>query len=194
MVKYDGNVLLIAARIKAGLTPEESAEGIGISYQSYIGFENMRRYPSKKTRERICSFYAKLGINLPEEEVFSEEIMENTPKEYVPKRDLVKPEIIYFSDPNARRLPHPHSMEEGLINANLAETTRKVLASLALREEKILRMRFDIGKNYDRTLEEIGKDFGLDREKIRQIEARALRKLKHPTRARKLKAFLDSKD
>ena len=83
------------------------------------------------------------------------------------------------------------SPSEAAINLNLAEQTRKVLATLTPREEKVLRMRFGIGEKSDHTLEEVGKDFTVTRERIRQIEAKALRKLRHPTRSRKLKAFLE---
>jgi RNA polymerase primary sigma factor len=83
------------------------------------------------------------------------------------------------------------SPSEAAINLNLAEQTRKVLATLTPREEKVLRMRFGIGEKSDHTLEEVGKDFAVTRERIRQIEAKALRKLRHPTRSRKLKAFLE---
>jgi RNA polymerase primary sigma factor len=81
--------------------------------------------------------------------------------------------------------------QEAVISANLSETTRRVLASLTPREEKVLRMRFGIGEKYDHTLEEVGQDFDVTRERIRQIEAKALRKLRHPSRARKLKSFLE---
>ena len=84
------------------------------------------------------------------------------------------------------------SPQEAVINANLSEQTRKVLASLTPREEKVLRMRFGIGEKYDHTLEEVGQDFDVTRERIRQIEAKALRKLRHPSRARKLKSFLEA--
>ena len=77
-------------------------------------------------------------------------------------------------------------------NSNLRETTTRVLSSLTPREERVLRMRFGIGVNTDHTLEEVGQQFTVTRERIRQIEAKALRKLKHPTRARKLKTFLDN--
>ena len=77
------------------------------------------------------------------------------------------------------------------IQSNLSESTTKILASLTPREERVLRMRFGIGMNSDHTLEEVGQQFSVTRERIRQIEAKALRKLKHPTRARKLKTFLD---
>ena len=77
---------------------------------------------------------------------------------------------------------------EAAVNLNLAEQTRKVLATLTPREEKVLRMRFGIGEKADHTLEEVGQDFAVTRERIRQIEAKALRKLRHPTRSRKLKA------
>ncbi len=83
------------------------------------------------------------------------------------------------------------SPSEAAISLNLAEQTRKALATLTPREEKVLRMRFGIGEKADHTLEEVGKDFHVTRERIRQIEAKALRKLRHPTRSRKLKAFLD---
>jgi RNA polymerase primary sigma factor len=80
---------------------------------------------------------------------------------------------------------------EAAINQNLAEQTRKVLATLTPREEKVLRMRFGIGERADHTLEEVGQDFQVTRERIRQIEAKALRKLRHPTRSRKLKNFIE---
>jgi RNA polymerase primary sigma factor len=83
------------------------------------------------------------------------------------------------------------SPSEAAISMNLAEQTRKSLATLTPREEKVLRMRFGIGEKADHTLEEVGKDFHVTRERIRQIEAKALRKLRHPTRSRKLKAFLE---
>ena len=80
---------------------------------------------------------------------------------------------------------------DAAISMNLAEQTRKVLATLTPREEKVLRMRFGIGEKADHTLEEVGKDFAVTRERIRQIEAKALRKLRHPTRSKKLKSFIE---
>ena len=81
---------------------------------------------------------------------------------------------------------------DAAIQANLKETVTRVLASLTPREERVLRMRFGIGMNTDHTLEEVGQQFSVTRERIRQIEAKALRKLKHPSRSRKLRSFLDS--
>ena len=81
---------------------------------------------------------------------------------------------------------------DAVINFGLAEQTRKVLTSLTPREEKVLRMRFGIGEKADHTLEEVGRDFSVTRERIRQIEAKALRKLRHPSRSRKLKSFMES--
>jgi len=81
---------------------------------------------------------------------------------------------------------------DAAIQANLRETTTRVLASLTAREERVLRMRFGIGMNTDHTLEEVGQQFSVTRERIRQIEAKALRKLKHPSRSRKLRSFLDT--
>ncbi|MGF1510915.1 MAG: RNA polymerase sigma factor RpoD [Myxococcota bacterium] len=80
---------------------------------------------------------------------------------------------------------------EAVISMNLAEQTRRVLATLTPREEKVLRMRFGIGEKSDHTLEEVGQDFEVTRERIRQIEAKALRKLRHPSRAKRLKAFVE---
>ena len=81
-----------------------------------------------------------------------------------------------------------------ITNVNLVDQTRKVLATLTSREEKVLRMRFGIGEESHHTLEEVGQDFNVTRERIRQIEAKALRKLRHPTRSQKLKDFIDEKE
>jgi RNA polymerase primary sigma factor len=81
---------------------------------------------------------------------------------------------------------------DAAIQSNLRETTTRVLASLTPREERVLRMRFGIGTNADHTLEEVGQQFSVTRERIRQIEAKALRKLKHPTRSKVLRSFLDN--
>ncbi len=81
---------------------------------------------------------------------------------------------------------------DAVINLNLSEQTRKVLSTLTPREEKVLRMRFGIGEKADHTLEEVGQDFAVTRERIRQIEAKALRKLRHPSRRKKLKSFTDT--
>ena len=82
-----------------------------------------------------------------------------------------------------------HPLEAAILS-NLRETTTRILASLTPREERVLRMRFGIGMTSDHTLEEVGQQFHVTRERIRQIEAKALRKLKHPTRSRKLRSFL----
>ena len=83
------------------------------------------------------------------------------------------------------------SPADAVISMNLAEQTRKVLATLTPREEKVLRMRFGIGEKSDHTLEEVGQDFEVTRERIRQIEAKALRKLRHPSRSKRLKSFME---
>jgi RNA polymerase primary sigma factor len=83
------------------------------------------------------------------------------------------------------------SPADAVINMNLAEQTRKVLATLTPREEKVLRMRFGIGEKSDHTLEEVGQDFEVTRERIRQIEAKALRKLRHPSRSKRLRSFVE---
>ena len=84
------------------------------------------------------------------------------------------------------------SPTDAVINMNLADQTRRVLATLTPREEKVLRMRFGIGESSDHTLEEVGQDFSVTRERIRQIEAKALRKLRHPSRSKQLKSFIES--
>ncbi len=84
------------------------------------------------------------------------------------------------------------SPQEAVINSNLADQTRKVLSTLTPREEKVLRMRFGIGEKSDHTLEEVGQDFEVTRERIRQIEAKALRKLRHPSRSKKLRSFIET--
>ncbi len=84
------------------------------------------------------------------------------------------------------------SPSDAVTNINLSEQTRRVLQTLTPREEKVLRMRFGIGESSDHTLEEVGQDFNVTRERIRQIEAKALRKLRHPSRSKKLKAFIEN--
>ena len=84
------------------------------------------------------------------------------------------------------------SPAENMVNAALSETTRKVLATLTSREERVLRLRFGIGQPHDHTLEEVGQDFEVTRERIRQIEAKALRKLRHPSRSKRLRAFIET--
>ena len=81
---------------------------------------------------------------------------------------------------------------EHAIKSNLGEATTKILSTLTPREERVLRMRFGVGMNTDHTLEEVGLQFSVTRERIRQIEAKALRKLKHPSRSKQLKSFLES--
>jgi RNA polymerase primary sigma factor len=83
------------------------------------------------------------------------------------------------------------SPSDAVVCMNLSDQTRRVLSTLTPREEKVLRMRFGIGEQSDHTLEEVGQDFDVTRERIRQIEAKALRKLRHPSRARKLRSFLE---
>jgi RNA polymerase primary sigma factor len=83
------------------------------------------------------------------------------------------------------------SPANAVVNMNLQEQTRKVLATLTPREEKVLRMRFGIGEKSDHTLEEVGQNFDVTRERIRQIEAKALRKLRHPSRSKRLRGFMD---
>ncbi len=84
------------------------------------------------------------------------------------------------------------SPADAVISMNLSEQTRKVLKTLTPREEKVLRMRFGIGEKSDHTLEEVGQDFEVTRERIRQIEAKALRKLRHPSRSKQLKSFIEN--
>ena len=81
---------------------------------------------------------------------------------------------------------------DAAIQSNLKDATTRILSTLTAREEKVLRMRFGIGLQSDHTLEEVGQQFSVTRERIRQIEAKALRKLKHPSRSRKLRSFLDN--
>jgi RNA polymerase primary sigma factor len=84
------------------------------------------------------------------------------------------------------------SPQESVINMNLVEQAQKVLKTLNQREEKVLRLRFGIGVKSDHTLEEVGQEFSVTRERIRQIEAKALRKLRHPLRSKQLKGFIES--
>jgi RNA polymerase primary sigma factor len=84
--------------------------------------------------------------------------------------------------------------QDAILYSNLAEGTLRVLATLAPREEQVLKMRFGIGERSNHTLEEVGQDFAVTRERIRQIEAKALRKLRHPSRSRMLRGFVEEED
>jgi RNA polymerase primary sigma factor len=81
--------------------------------------------------------------------------------------------------------------QDAILSSNLAENTRKILSTLSPREEQVLKMRFGIGEKANHTLEEVGQDFAVTRERIRQIESKALRKLRHPSRSQRLRAFLE---
>ena len=96
------------------------------------------------------------------------------------------------STDDARAPPPGDRIERDPAHRRLRETTTRVLPSLTPREERVLRTRLSIGMNTDHTLEEVGQQFSVTRERIRQIEAKALRKLKHPSRSRKLRSFLDN--
>ena len=106
---------------------------------------------------------------------------------FAEKENLLKPGRGVFIEDKTLVSP-----SDAVINMNLAEQTRKVLATLTPREEKVLRMRFGIGEKSDHTLEEVGQDFEVTRERIRQIEAKALRKLRHPSRSKRLRSFVES--
>ena len=97
----------------------------------------------------------------------------------------LNPEVLRFIEDKKALSP-----DDAAVHSNLSEKTREVLSTLTPREEKVLRMRFGIGEKSDHTLEEVGRDFAVTRERIRQIEAKALHKLRHPMRSRKLKSFL----
>ena len=87
---------------------------------------------------------------------------------------------------------HTLSPDENMVNGSLSDATRKILATLTPREERVLRLRFGIGLSQDHTLEEVGQDFEVTRERIRQIEAKALRKLRHPARSKRLCSFIEN--
>src|SRR6267142_3670878 len=119
-----------------------------------------------------------------------------TPEELSKKMMLplekVRKVLKIAKEPISLQAPNVVLPIDAAIQSNLRETTTRVLASLTPREERVLRMRFGIGMNTDHTLEEVGQQFSVTRERIRQIEAKALRKLKHPSRSRKLRSFLDN--
>ena len=103
---------------------------------------------------------------------------------------LLKSSIIFFDIID--KFVHQKKILNFFLKSNLGEATTKILSTLTPREERVLRMRFGVGMNTDHTLEEVGLQFSVTRERIRQIEAKALRKLKHPSRSKQLKSFLES--
>ena len=140
------------------------------------------------TRAEVEAALARAGLEIPEREkpeiAAAAHFIEEMAARLRRKREIgAEPAHIF---------PPPGEPLDAAIQANLRETTTRVLASLTAREERVLRMRFGIGMNTDHTLEEVGQQFSVTRERIRQIEAKALRKLKHPSRSRKLRSFLDT--
>ena len=203
MPEYRKNELLIEARKRAGLTITEVAKRIGISFPAYSGYENGRLYPGKKSQKKICSFYGSMGIFLFEDDVFPEEIRDLSKKKYIPKKEpQSRPEITYLplsdiryiSDHNPD-IPAEYEMDLDMMRKYLAEGVRNILSTLSSREERVLRMRFGLGEyGREHTLEEIGNSFGLSEERIRQIEALALKRLRHSKNAKSLKALLEGEE
>src|SRR6056300_670860 len=128
--------------------------------------------------------------------ILSEFGREATPEELAQKLrmplDKVRKVLKISKEPVSLEKPKALAPLEQAIKSNLGEATTKILSTLTPREERVLRMRFGVGMNTDHTLEEVGLQFSVTRERIRQIEAKALRKLKHPSRSKQLKSFLES--
>ncbi len=186
------NSLLVKARENLGYTQKKAAQEIGISPQSLSGYESMKRYPSIETKKKICDYYRNMGSFLFEDDVFPEQLqlVQNHPPKYVKEAYIRKNEFIIDSDIDPDSLPSPViNQETGCYNKDLLEQTRRVLVTLTPREEKVLRMRFGIGEG-EHSYEEAGYVFSVVKERIRQIEAKALKKLRHTTRSRKLKKFI----
>ena len=187
------NHQLVNARKELGYTQKEAAKMIGISLPLFSNYENMNKYPSSVIQEKICSFYRDRGVFLFEDDVFPKElqILQKNPPQYAIRKHEIEKAIFEGPYTSPDSLPSPETgPHERSCKINLAEQTRKVLADLTPREEKVLKMRFGIGKKRDQTLEEIGNDFAVTKERIRNIEAKALQRLRYPTRSQKLKDFL----
>lgn len=187
------NSRLIEAREKLELTQEQAAKFIGISQTTLGNYELMRSYPSVEIQNQICEFYRANGQFLLEEDVFPNQLKKTKfPRKFIREGEIPKEDLVSLSQTRSyQNLLSYQPREEVLAGEtkDIKEVVDYVLSTLTPREEKVLKMRFGIGEGYNYTLEDTGKYFDVTIERIRQIEAKALRKLRHPFRANKLKSF-----
>ena len=188
------NAALVRAREQIKLPAVEVAKEIGIPYNSYLFYESMKKYPSKEAQEKICNFYRKRGVFLLEEDVFPEELKQITSKKYKIEREIPRHKLISLNDVSQRLLPYAKDIEKTVYEQQMDEELDNVLKTLTEREEKVIRLKFGFDDGYPRTLEEIGQIFNVTPERIRQIESKALRKLRHPSRGGILKHQIKDRD
>jgi len=187
---FTRNTRLVDARKAKGVTQPEMSKAIGMSPQKLSHIENLKFVPSEEDMTKVAAY---LGASI--DYLFPQVLMRAIEEGVFSRRDaqLAEPEIISLAE--AARLQLTYDGETEIIDEIdrhlLSQRINEVLATLDPRERKVLELRFGLKDGQSRILEEVGEEFGLTRERIRQIESKALRKLRHPSRARLLKAFLD---
>jgi len=186
------NARLIAARKERGWTQKDMSQLTGIS-TSYLGnIETLRDIPTQRVMDEISA-----ALNLAQDYLFPENLMEAMREGLFDHRvaELEEQQLIRLTEARRTRMLPPHITDEEMVavadRAILKKKLDEVLGQLTPREQRVLKLRFGLEDGMARTLEEVGKEFGLSKDQIKQIEAKALRKLRHPSRARVLKDFLN---
>lgn len=185
------NDALIGAREQLGLTLRAVAEEIGISENLYGTYERMQRYPRPEVQAKIIEFYREHGIKLDETIIFPEELKSFQPKKkYVVFKNIPLAELTYRDTQLLSYDGEISEVEDKIQEEQTHARFMNVISTLKEREAEVIKMRFGLDGHLPRTLEEVGAIYNLSRERIRRIEAKALRKLNHISRKRILRDFL----
>lgn len=185
------NARLVDVRKELGMLQPVMAQAVGVSQDRLRNIENLRAVP---TEEEICRIACVL--EKPIDYLFPEELLSAVKAGVFSRRkvELNAPQVISLTEAQRRgMLTYDGETEiiEGLDRKLLAERIHEVVGTLAPREQRVIRLRFGLDGEQPRTLEEVGREFGVTRERIRMMEAEALRRLRHPSRSRKLKDYLE---
>jgi len=186
---------LVGAREQLGLTQTDVAKSIGISSTYYSRCENMISYPSQEIQAKICGFYRDNGVFLFEDDVFPEELRKIKSTKRVVEREIPKSKLVSLSTIIQEDLPCPKSGPQNILEMEeLKRKMEKVLDTLTYREGEIIKLRYGIEDGNHYSSEEVGRKFKITGSRVREIEAKALRKLQHRGRSEKLQGFLDSEE
>ncbi len=185
------NAYLVEAREKLNLNAKEAAEKIGISKGYYRQCEKMAVYPALETQKRICDFYTGLGMPLIEEDVFPPELRHTRiSTKYTMTKEIPRQFLISIDRVPPKQLSY--TPNEEFDTPTLEEEIEQILSTLTPKEAEVISLYFGLGNDPERaTLDEIGEIFSLSRERVRQIKENALRRLRHSSRSKILKDYLE---